>query len=330
MITPTQQICPESNWVNKCPYPMVAEAITVHNTANDASAENEITYMNRNTKLVSFHLAVDDREVRQGLPLNRNAFHASDGAYGTGNRRTIAIEICYSKSGGARFEQAERNAAKYIAQLLKERNWGIDKVKKHQDFAPDKKYCPHRTLDMGWERFIDMVKSEMNGTGIVSANKPAVNNPASQENKKTNEQIADEVILGKWGNGAERVERLRSAGYEYNTIQSIVNARFNKPATPAKKSNETIADEVIAGNWGNNHDRKTRLTQAGYDYNAVQSIVNARFGKTTAPTVKTNEQIAAEVIAGKWGNGQDRKNRLFRAGYDYSAIQSIVNKKLGK
>lgn len=51
---------------------MTAEAITVHNTANDASAENEITYMNRNTKLVSFHFAVDDREVRQGLPLDIN------------------------------------------------------------------------------------------------------------------------------------------------------------------------------------------------------------------------------------------------------------------
>lgn len=44
---------------------------------------------------------------------------------------------------------------------------------------------------------------------------------------------------------------------------------------------------------------------------------------------KTNEQIADEVIAGKWGNGADRKARLEQAGYDYNAIQAIVNQKLG-
>lgn len=41
--------------------------------------------------------------------------------------------------------------AKFIADGLKAHGWGIDKVKKHQDFA--NKYCPHRTLDMGWQRF---------------------------------------------------------------------------------------------------------------------------------------------------------------------------------
>lgn len=48
-----------------------------------------------------------------------------------------------------------------------------------------------------------------------------------------------------------------------------------------------------------------------------------------APVRKTNEQIADEVIKGKWGNGADRKARLEAAGYDYSAIQGIVNQKLG-
>lgn len=48
-----------------------------------------------------------------------------------------------------------------------------------------------------------------------------------------------------------------------------------------------------------------------------------------APSRKSNEQIADEVIAGKWGNGSDRRNRLAQAGYDPSAVQSIVNSKLG-
>lgn len=48
------------------------------------------------------------------------------------------------------------------------------------------------------------------------------------------------------------------------------------------------------------------------------------------PALKTNEQIADEVIAGKWGNGQERKDRLTKAGYDYGAVQAIVNQKCKK
>jgi len=48
-----------------------------------------------------------------------------------------------------------------------------------------------------------------------------------------------------------------------------------------------------------------------------------------APAKKTNDQIADEVITGKWGNGADRKQRLEGAGYDYAAIQRLVNQKLG-
>lgn len=43
---------------------------------------------------------------------------------------------------------------------------------------------------------------------------------------------------------------------------------------------------------------------------------------------KSNDDIAREVIQGKWGNGQDRYNRLTQAGYDYKAVQAIVNKLL--
>lgn len=144
----------------KCPYPMTPSRIVVHNTANDASARNEIAYMISNNQEVSFHYAVDDKEAVQGIPENRNAWHCGDGANGKGNREGVAIEICYSKSGGDRFIQAEKNAVDLIVSLLKKYNWGVDKVTKHQDYSG--KYCPHRTLDMGWDRFIGMIKEKMN------------------------------------------------------------------------------------------------------------------------------------------------------------------------
>ncbi len=151
---------PRDKYDIKCPYLLEQKYIVIHNTANDASAENEIKYMQSNDNEVSFHYAVDDKEAVQGVPLNRNAWHAGDGGKGEGNRKGIAIEICYSKSGGDRFIKAEQNAAELTATLLKKYGWDISHVKKHQDFSG--KYCPHRTLDMGWDRFLGMVEAELN------------------------------------------------------------------------------------------------------------------------------------------------------------------------
>ena len=162
-----QNLVASENYSIKCPYSMTAEFIVVHNTANDATAENEVAYMIGNKNQVSFHYAVDDQEVVQGLPIDRNAWACGDGANGKGNRKGIQVEICYSKSGGTRFDQAEKNAAHFIATLLRERGWSIEKVKKHQDFS--NKYCPHRTLDKGWNGFLQMIKSYLNDIPITSS-----------------------------------------------------------------------------------------------------------------------------------------------------------------
>ena len=158
MVKIIKKIVDESKYNIKCPFKMKAEYISVHNTANDASAENEVAYMINNNNETSYHFAVDDEEAVQALPLDRNGWHAGDGN-GNGNRKSIGIEICYSKSGGSRFEKAEKNAVELIASLLKERGWGIDRVKTHQDWSG--KYCPHRTLDLGWDRFIKMIEIEL-------------------------------------------------------------------------------------------------------------------------------------------------------------------------
>uniref|UniRef100_UPI00406BFB24 peptidoglycan recognition protein family protein n=1 Tax=Metasolibacillus sp. FSL H7-0170 TaxID=2921431 RepID=UPI00406BFB24 len=154
-----QSLLPINKYSLKSPFPMTANYITVHNTANDASAYNEVIYHNRNDNQISYHVAIDDREVIQCLPFNRNAWHCGDGQ-GDGNRKSIGIEICYSKSGGARYEAAEENAVQYIATLLKQFGWGVERIKKHQDWSG--KYCPHRILDENrWESFKERVQSAL-------------------------------------------------------------------------------------------------------------------------------------------------------------------------
>ncbi len=159
-IKPKQNLVSKNKYNIKCPYPMNAEYITIHNTYNDAPAENEIKYMIGNNNEVSFHYAIDDKEVVQGIPIDRNAWHCGDGLKGKGNRSSIGIEISYSKSGGERYRRAEALTVKFVAQLLKERNWGIDKVKKHQDWS--NKYCPHRILgEDRWNAFLKAIETEL-------------------------------------------------------------------------------------------------------------------------------------------------------------------------
>ncbi|WP_411844504.1 N-acetylmuramoyl-L-alanine amidase [Schinkia azotoformans] len=162
MIAPRQMLVKESKYKIKCPNTLTAKYITIHNTANDASAENEVQYMINNTNQVSYHFAIDDKEVVQGIPIDRNAWHCGDGsAVNSGNRTSIGIEICYSKSGGERYKKAEALAIKFTAQLLHERNWGIERVKKHQDWSG--KYCPHRILEEGrWQSVLNAIQTELN------------------------------------------------------------------------------------------------------------------------------------------------------------------------
>lgn len=155
----TNVICPESKYDIKCPDITEKDGICIHNTANDASAMSEISYMLGRPEKVSFHVAVDNYRVVTGLPFERSCYAAGDGRYGKGNAHKINIEICYSKSGGEQFEEAEDLCASYVAYLLKQYGWGIEKVTKHQDYSG--KYCPHRTLDMGWERFLNKIREQI-------------------------------------------------------------------------------------------------------------------------------------------------------------------------
>ena len=95
---------------------------------------------------------------------------------------------------------------------------------------------------------------------------------------------------------------------------------------PQLKPVDTVAREVIAGQWGNGQDRADKLTQAGYDYNVIQARANEML--RPQPQLKSVDEIAREVIRGKWGNNPERKRRLESAVCDYNAVQKLVNQLL--
>ena len=175
-----QDLVPSSKYSIKCPYSMTPEYITVHNTSNSATAQNEITYMKNNNNATSYHVCIDEKYVIQAIPFNRNAWHAGDGSTGTGNRKSIGIEIARSTSADQTlFEEAEKNAAKYIATLLKQYGWTTAKVKRHKDWSG--KNCPHKTMEKGWDRFIKMIQKELdilNGKTTTTTSKPTTTSTA--------------------------------------------------------------------------------------------------------------------------------------------------------
>lgn len=182
--TRRQQWLPANKYSIKAPYSMKAEYITVHNTANDASAANEIAYMIRNNNATSFHVAIDDKEAIEAIPFSRNAWHAGDGANGTGNRKSIGIEICYSKSGGDRYKKAEANAIEYIAQALVQLGLKPDRVRYHKQWSG--KNCPHRIIAEGREdsfkAAIEKRYNELkNPKPVAPKPKPVAPSPSSKD-----------------------------------------------------------------------------------------------------------------------------------------------------
>lgn len=316
---------------------MKPKGITIHNTANVASARNEAANVyNNNTKRgkngSAVHLFIDEKDTYLVVPFEIHGWHSSDGN-GFGNRSTISIEICHSLDySTTKYERSESRAAVLTAQLMKEFDIPLSMVKRHYDYSPGKKRCPHRMFEgkpNTWEQYLAMVKEAGKGVG-----KPIL--PSTPNDTLTIDEVAEKVIRGDYGNGDARRANIEKAGYNYSAVQDLVNKKLGAPASkpkpkpvPVKKSDKEVALEIYkgVGGWGNGQARKDKLEKAGYNPSTVQGLVNDMFGQSKPKPKKTASQVANEIYRGTggWGNNPGRKQKLEAAGYNYSEVQKIVN-----
>ncbi|WP_083314969.1 N-acetylmuramoyl-L-alanine amidase family protein [Nosocomiicoccus sp. HMSC059G07] len=211
---------PSSMYPYKSPYAMRPTSITVHNTGNVANARNEVAYMNNNYNYVSYHVAIDEKEAVQAIPFNRNAFAAGDGiGLNSGNRTSIHIEICYSMDNGysgaksERYKKAEDNAALYIAHVLKQYGWGIDRLKRHYDWS--RKDCPHKMHATNsyqeFRRKVQRYLDELNGKKVA---KPKKASATKKETPKTfNKRKGRKARARAYAKGVVRSTNGKGAAY---------------------------------------------------------------------------------------------------------------------
>ena len=136
---------------------IIPDKIVFHNTANVASAFNEIKWLGSkdNTSSTSFHYAVDDKGVYQAIPTTNAAYHA--GNYKI-NNESIGIEIAKSKIENTKEKDAAiKNSTILINLLMNYYNIKINNVISHYDASG--KYCPHDIFDRyGIEEFYQEIE----------------------------------------------------------------------------------------------------------------------------------------------------------------------------
>ena len=120
---------------------------------------------------------------------------------------------------------------------------------------------------------------------------------ADTSDKKTIDELAEEVIDGKWGDGEDRKSKLEKAGYDYDAVQDRVNEILSKDN---KKSVTEVAKDVISGEYGNGEERKKKLEAEGYDYDTVQAKVNQLLGANIAKTYTVKSGDTLSGIASKY------------------------------
>lgn len=265
------------------------DTITIHCMAGNLSIETCANVFAPSSRQASSNYGVDSNG-RIGCYVDE-----ADSSWCSSNKandmRAITIEV--ANDGGADTGWhvsgvAMSSLIKLVADVCKRNNihklvWSDNKDDRinhrngcnmtvHRDFK--NKACPGDYL-MSKMPYIAAEVNKLLGASGGSTSLGVFNNTPAHT--KTLDDVAREVINGKWGNGSERKKRLEAAGYIYSAVQERVNELCNKGSVSSthSKSIDTIAREVINGKWGNGSSRKSRLEAAGYNYKEVQARVNA-------------------------------------------------------
>ena len=293
--------------------------VVIHNDAGRMNPKQYVDWLRERDKSLGIaHYYCNRKMIAQVLNTSDIGYHTGDW---WSNCRSIGYEVCESLKVSDEDFLANEDVA--LAQATEDLLfYGLpinsDTVRLHHEFVPTT--CPHRSM-------------ELHGGTTESVKAYFVQR--MQYFSTLGDNVG--VILLRLGNYGDKLK-----------LETVIRNRSD--------SSRSIAHKVIEGEFGNGEERVKRLTEAGYDATEVQEEVNRMMSEeggesnedTNNETTKQNsdcrilcgigesqlyrdddiETIAAEVIQGDWGNGEERKERLGQAGYDYDVVQAMVNEML--
>ena len=296
--------------------------VVIHNDAGRMRPQKYIDFLRWRDKTLGIaHYYCNRKEIVQVVPKTNIGYHTGDW---WSNCRSIGYEVCESLSANDEdFIKNEDVALMKATVDLLEAGLPINEetVRLHHEFVPTS--CPHRSMELHGgttesvkEYFIERMQyfaSLGDALPNILYELGERKSLCVREYKRIwntkksptmfDKTLIEEIIRGDWGNGDERANRLLNAGYNPVEVQIAVN-RF-----------------LVGEDWENSNSE-----DENNEWKQEESKKNSDYTETGwSDNVQNIDSIAAEVIQGDWGNGEERKERLEQAGYDYDAVQAKVN-----
>ena len=290
--------------------------VVIHNDAGRMNPKEYIDWLKgRDKSLGIAHYYCNRKVIAQVLNTTDIGYHTGDW---WSNCRSIGYEVCESLKVSDENFLANEDVA--LAQATEDLLFyglpiNMDTVRLHHEFVSTT--CPHRSMELhgGTTESVKSYFVERMQYFATLGDKAweillKLGNHGKKFQQKTVVSKAGDrtllvshmVIEGEFGNGEERVKRLTEAGYNATEVQNEVNRIMaekdgeNNEENNAESSKQNSESRILCGIRGSQLYRDDDI-----------------------------ETIAAEVIQGDWGNGEERRERLEQAGYDYNVVQARVN-----
>ena len=294
--------------------------VVIHNDAGRMNPKQYIDWLSgRDKSLGIAHYYCNRRMIAQVLNTTDIGYHTGDW---WSNCRSIGYEVCESLKVSDEDFLANEDVA--LAQATEDLLFyglpiNMETVRLHHEFAPTT--CPHRSMELHGGTtesvktyFVERMQyfatlGDSAGMILLSLGNYGKKFRLETVIHNSNESprlVAQRVIEGEFGNGEERVKRLIEAGYDATEVQNEVN-------------------RIMVGEDGeSNKDNNAETAKQNSEGRILRGI-----GESLLCRDDDIESIAVEVIQGDWGNGEERRDRLEQAGYDYDVVQQRVNELLG-
>ena len=306
-------------------YAMKPEYITVHNTANTskgANAESHANYLQNSGKnnYTSYHFVVDDKEAYQLLPCNEVGWHAGDSSTGTGNRKSIGIEICENSDGN--LLKATDNATELVAHLMKTYNIPLSKVVQHNNWSG--KNCPNRIRagqPYNWTTFLNKVQAAYNSMTASVAPQPA---PAKGTQATSLASLSNEQIIAKVGPLFTADQKKTGVLASVSMAQFLVESAYGKSELAQNANNCFGMKQNLSGNsWaGSTWDGKSIYEKVTKEVNEGEYIELKRPFRKYACVEDSIEDHSAYLLGAK--NGANLRYAGLKGETDYKVAAQII------